>query len=96
MEPCSVHAFVSSFFYATLFPRDLSKLLNIAGVQSFSFLMFHCINVPHFVHSVDEHLDCFQYFPLVNEVAVNILPCVLLHISTRPVGRAASSGIVAS
>ena len=44
------------------------------GLLSFSYLVFHCENVPWFlIHSfTDGHLGCFQYLAIVNCAAMNI------------------------
>jgi hypothetical protein len=39
-----------------------------------SGIVFHCIDVPHFLYptSVEQHLGCFQFLAIMNKIAIHI------------------------
>ena len=65
-------SFMSAFFHLACFLG--SSLLQHVPLFLFFYsqLIFHCLDLPHFYSSADEHLDCFCSSAIMNSTAMNI------------------------
>ena len=64
---------ISGFFHLACF-QGLSTLQHVSELSSFYCqIMFHCVYHILFIRSsVDGHLGCFYFLPVMNNTAVNI------------------------
>ena len=63
----------SIWFYLAQYPQASSKLSQIIGFPSSrGELIFHCVYIPHFIHSfISRYLSGFHILAIVNNARVN-------------------------
>lgn len=62
-----------SYYNKARFPGYLFNLLHISIVSSYSWVVFHSVEIPQFVYLYThyEHLVCFQYLAIKSKATIN-------------------------
>lgn len=83
MEACNRHAFATGFFPVEACFQGLAMFQHVSALL-YCQLIFHCMDVPHFTHSlVGEHLACIHIFVLMSNAAMNTYASFPLGICIR-------------
>ena len=64
---------VSGLLSFSMFLKIIPIVARIIFTAFYKGIIFHCMNIPHGVHStVDGHLSCFYFFTILNNAVMNI------------------------